>query len=198
MNDIYILNNLNTDEQNECKIEEYEKIIKTTPNIFKLHNKQQIIMNNYKETNILNKDLILNNIYSTDDEIYSQIYRQIDNPYQKRLNIILLLLKSDIPIPLIDMTEIIRFFNWLSPLNNEFNLSSKNWSFKTIKYGNKEKFLLQNSISKKDMGKTFYSNYIDLIKKKLTDSKVIYFYFEFKSKRFNKVKDIIWAFDKCR
>ena len=178
---------------NQVNEEKYE--INHKPKKFKLLNKQKIIMNNYKETKILNKDLILNNIYTTDDETYSQIYRQINDPYQKRLNTIYLLLKSDLIIPLTNMVEIIRFFNWLSPLNNEYNFSSKDWAFKTVKYGNKEKFLLQNSISKQDMGKTFYSNYIDLIKKKLSDTNVLYYYFEFKSKRFNKIKDLIWAFN---
>lgn len=160
-----------------------------------LANRQQIIMNNCKETRILNNELILNNIYSTDDEMYSQIYKQILNPYQKRLNTMYLLLKSDLVIPMLTITDIIRFFNWLTPLNNEFNMSSKDWAYKKIKYGNKQKFLLQNSISKQDMGKTFYSNYIDLVKNKLTLGNVNFYYFEFKSKRFNKVKDIIWAFD---
>lgn len=160
-----------------------------------LANRQQIIMNNCKETRILNNELILNNIYSTDDEMYSQIYKQILNPYQKRLNTMYLLLKSDLVIPMPTITDIIRFFNWLTPLNNEFNMSSKDWAYKKIKYGNKQKFLLQNSISKQDMGKTFYSNYIDLVKNKLTLGNVNFYYFEFKSKRFNKVKDIIWAFD---
>lgn len=185
------INNLNQVE--ECNNNNIQKTQK--PKKMKLLNRQQIIMNNYKETFITNNQLILNNIYSTDDEIYSQIYKQISNPYQKRLNTIGLLLKSDLKIPMVNMTDIIRFFNWLSPLNNEFNMGSKDWVWKKIKYGNKEKFLLQNSISKQDMGRTFYSNYIDLVKSKLALAGINFCYFEFKSKRFNKVKDIIWAFD---
>lgn len=182
----------------ETKFEETksDKILnKPKNNKFILVNKQKIIMNNYKETHILNKELILNNLYSTDDEIYSQIYKQLLNPYQKRLNTIQLILKSNLKIPMSNMTDIICFFNWLSPFNNEYNMSSKNWAWKKIKYGNKEKLLLQNSISKQDMGRTFYLNYIDLVKSKLSLSGVNYCYFEFKSKRFNKVKDIIWSFN---
>lgn len=164
-------------------------------NKLKLFNRQKIIMNNFKESKILNEKLILDNIYSTDDEIYSQIYSLIYNPYQKKLNTINLLLKSNLKLPISNMFDILKFFNWLSPLNNEFNMGSKDWAFKKIKYGNKHKFLLQNSISKQDMGRTFYSNYIDLIKNKLSQSNVKYCYFEFKSKRFTKIKDIIWAFD---
>lgn len=185
------INNLNQLEK--CNNNDTKKTQK--PKKIKLLNRQQIIMNNYKETFITNNQLILNNIYSTDDEIYSQIYKQIYNPYQKRLNTIGLLLKSNLKIPMANMTDIIRFFNWLSPLNNEFNMGSKDWAWKKIKYGNKEKFLLQNSISKQDMCQTFYSNYIDLVKAKLALACVEFCYFEFKSKRFNKVKDIIWAFD---
>jgi hypothetical protein len=173
----------------------YQSVNETKKNKFMLEDKQKIIMNNFKETKLLNTQLILNNVYSTDIEIYSQIYSQIDNPYQKRLNTINLLLKSDLLIPMDNFMDVKKFFNWLSPLNNEFNFSSKDWTFKTIKYGNREKILLQNSISKQDMGRNFYSNYIDLIKKKLSQSNVNYVYFEFKSKRFNKIKDIIWAFD---
>ncbi len=169
--------------------------IKCNNNKFTLDSKQKIMMNNYKKSEIINKELILKNIYSTDDEIYSQIYKLIDNPYQKKLNTVNLLLKSDLVIPMNNSMDIIKFFNWLSPLNNEFNMGSKDWNLKKIKYGNKEKILLHNSISKQDVGRNFYFNYIDLIKKKLSQSNVNYVYFEFKSKRFNKVKDIIWAFD---
>ncbi len=193
---------INESQIDESKIDNVENnsqdkisVIKQQ-NKLKLFNKQKLIMNNYKETKLLNKDLVLNNIYSCDDDVYQQIYNQIDNPYQKRLNIINLLLKSDLLIPMKNYVDIIRFFNWLSPFNNEYNMGSKDWAIKTIRYGNKEKILLQNSISKSDMGKSFYSNYIDPVKLKLSQSNVPYCYFEFKSKRFNKVKDIIWAFDK--
>lgn len=169
-------------------------IIETKTNkLFKLENKQKIMMNNYKQTNISNPEFILKNIYSTDDEIYNQIYKQLDNQYQKKLNIMIMILKSNLIIPLNDQNQIINFFNWMSPLNLEFNMGSKDWAVKKIKYGDKEKFLLQNSISKKDIGKNFYSNYIDLIKNKLNLANVDYLYFEFKSKRFNKIKDIIWV-----
>jgi hypothetical protein len=187
-------NKTNESKIDESKIDESKiKDINLYKNV--LLNKQKIIMNNYTETKLLNKDLILNNIYSNDDDIYQQIYNKIDNPYQKRLNIISLLLKSDLVIPMNNCIDIIKFFNWLSPFNNEYKLSSKDWAIKKIKYGNKEKILLQNSISKKDIGNSFYCNYIDLIKKKLLLSSIKYYYFEFKSKRFNKVKDIIWVFD---
>ena len=157
---------------NESCNEEHDMRFKKSS--FILISKQKTFMNNYKETKILNEDLILNNIYSTDDEVYFQIYKHIDNPYQKRLNTINLLLNSNLVIPMNNSLDIIKFFNWLSPFNNEYNLSSKDWAIKNIRYGNREKILLQNSISKKDMNKIFYSNYIDLVKKKILLSKVQY------------------------
>lgn len=161
----------------------------------KLSNRQFIMMNNYNKNIITNKDFIIKNIYSNDDYIFEKIYNYIKNPYQKKINLINMILNSDLIIPLKTKYDIIKFFNWLSILNNEFNMSSYKWNYKEIKYGNKEKFLLQNSISKNNIGKNFYLNYIDLIKKKLTESNVNFCYFEFKSKRFNKIKDIIWSFD---
>lgn len=212
MEQIYLkinnLNNNNFENNNdvcESKIRESEaeeknlnshlKVNLNKKKSFLLENRQKVIMNNYKETHFLNSKFVLDNIYSTDDEIYSQIYSQLINPYQKKLNTIIMLLKSELVIPINNSNDLIKFFNWLSPLNIEHNMSSKDWEIKKIKYGNKQKLLLQNSISKQDIGRSFYSNYIDLIKNKLNLANVNYLYFEFKSKRFNKVKDIIWAFD---
>ncbi len=163
----------------------------------KFVNRQKIVMNNDKQYDFKNIDFVLDNLYNLDDsDILESIYKHIDNYYQKKINIINMILNSELIIPMKNYQNIIKFFNWLSPLNNEFNLSSKDWNIKTIKYGNREKILLQNSISKSDMSRQFYKNYINLIKKKITASGLKYNYFEFKSKRFNKIKDIIWVFDK--
>jgi hypothetical protein len=168
-----------------------------SPQISRLVHRQKITMNNHKIYEFSNKEFILNNLYNLDDtDISESIYRHINNPYQKKINLINMILDSELSIPMSNYQDIIKFFNWLSPLNNEYNLSSKDWNIKTIKYGNKEKILLQNSISKSDISRQFYKNYIDLIKKKIKTSGLKYNYFEFKSKRFNKIKDIIWVFDK--
>lgn len=159
-------------------------------------NRQRIMMSNYKKSYIINSDFITNNIFSTDEDINNKIYNFIENPYQKKINLILLILNSDVVIPLKNNNDVIKFFNWISPLNIEYNLSSKDWNQKTIKYGNKEKILLQNSISKYDLDNYFKISYINKIKKILSDSKIKYSYFEFKSKRFTKIKDIIWVIDK--
>lgn len=166
--------------------------------VSKIINRQEIYMNNYKKSHIKDEKFILDNLYSNDENIIGSIYSSISNPYQKKLNLIYLILKSDIKFNFTHYHDIILFFNWLSPLNIEFNMSSKDWNRKTIRYGNKEKILLQNSISKKDNGHNFYQNYIDLIKKVLTNGKIKYYYFEFKSKRFTKIIDIIWVFEKIK
>ena len=161
----------------------------------RLLNRQKIMMNNYKKSHITNENFIINNIFTNDQDVNDQIYNLIENPYQKKINLIYMILNSDLIIPFNNITDVIKFFNWLSPLNIEHNMSSKNWNQKIIKYGNKKKILLQNSIAKSDIDKHFNNTYIGVVKKVLTKSKVSYNYFEFKSKRFNKIKDIVWAFD---
>ena len=162
----------------------------------KLANKQYIYMNNYKKSKILNKKFIIDNIFSNDSDIENKIYNLIQNPYQKKLNLINLFLDSDLALPTNNYLDIIVFFNWLNPLTIEYKMGSGSWNIKTVKYSNKEKILLQNSIGKVDTNENFYLQYIGKIKKILTNSKIKYYYFEFKSKRFNKIKDIIWVFDK--
>ena len=124
------------------------------------------------------------------------MYNLIYNPYQKKLNLINLILDSEQHFPLDNYLDIIKFFNWLNPLTIEYKMASSSWNIKSVKYGNREKILLQNSISKVDLNDNFCSGYINKIKKVLTNSGNKYYYFEFKSKRFNKIKDIIWVFDK--
>jgi hypothetical protein len=152
-------------------------------------------MNNNKSVRLKNKDFILENLFSNDDDVYKKIYDLIDNPYQKKINIINMLLDSDIKLNLNKHTDIIKFFNWLSPLNIENNLSSLKWNVKKIQYANRKKILLQNSILKSNSSNLEYLNYISKIKKILNNSGVKYHYFEYKSKRFTKIKDIILVFN---
>jgi len=182
----HIENNYNLLNQNQNPNRISKKII----------NRQHILMNNYKKSFIKNSDFIWDNIFTCDDTIENKIYNLIVNPYQKKLNLINLILNSDISFPISNCKDIIMFFNWICPLNIEYKMGSNEWNYSSVKYGNKEKILVQNSISKMDMNDNFYSNYIKKIKNILSNSKIKYNYFEFKSKRFNKIKDIIWVFDK--
>jgi hypothetical protein len=162
----------------------------------KLVNRQYIYSNNYKKSIISNKKFIVDNIFSNDIDIENKIYNLIYNPYQKKLNLINLILDSELDFKFDNYLDIIKFFNWLYPLTIEYKMASGCWNVKSVKYANKEKILLQNSISKVDMTDNFSLDYIDKIKKTLYNSGIKYYYFEFKTKRFNKIKDIIWVFDK--
>lgn len=182
--------------QEEKKSYDLDLNHKITKKICNLINKQYIYSNNYKKSNIINENFIRENIFSLDFDINNKIYNMIDNPYQKKLNLINLIFDSDLKFSLNNFLDIIKLFNWIYPLTIEYKFASGNWNLKTIKFGNIEKILLQNSISKIDSDEKFYLSYINKIKKILSNSNVKYYYFEFKSKRFNKIKDIIWIFDK--
>ena len=162
----------------------------------KLINKQYIYCNNYKKSKILNHNFINKNIFSTDIFIQNKIYNLIDNPYQKKLNLINLILQSDLNLDFKNYLDLIKFFNWLYPLTIEYNMASGFWIFKSVKFNNSYKILLQNSISRINLTEDFYFNYINKIKNIISNCKIKYYYFEFKCKRFNKTKDIIWVFDK--
>ena len=181
----------------EENFNDFNNFQNTSPKIpSKIVNKQYIYSNNYKKSKILNEKFIVDNIFSNDSDIENKMYNLITNPYQKKLNLINLVLDSDFDLRLKNYLEIIKFFNWIYPLTIEYNMASGSWNMKTVKYGNREKILLQNSISKLDLNENFYLKYINKIKKVLSNSGIKYYYFEFKSKRFNKIKDIIWAFNK--
>lgn len=186
-------------DDNKCEQKEIEHM-QNKINVVKneLINKQKIYLGNYKKSYIKkeNEKFISGNLFISDEFIENKIYSLISNPYQKKLNLINLIIDSNLNLGLKTYLDIIKFFSWLNPLTIEFGFASGKYNIRTIKYANREKVLLQNSISKIDHNEYFVSNYINKIKKILTKSGIKYYYFEFKSKRFNKIKDIIWVFDK--
>jgi len=170
----------------------------------KLFNTQEIIMNNNVDKKCYNMDFIWNNINTSDSEIINKMVSLLTNPYQQKLNLIYSLLYSNNSIPIKCYKDIINFFNFISPLNNEFLMGSYNWNIKLINVNNNEnnkknkknkKLFIQNSINKIDSGNLFYNKYINPIKKILDNSNVKFSYFEFKCNRFYKSKDIVWVFD---
>ena len=160
-----------------------------------LINIQKINLNNYTKSNISNINYIWNNINTTDEFIINSLYNHINNIYQKKINIINFLLNSFTPLPINSFKDLIHFFSILSPLNIEYFMSSREWNRKVIDNTEHYKIFFQNSISKHDCKKLTYINYIDKIKKTLNNANIKYNYFEFKSKRYNKSKDIIFVFD---
>ncbi len=154
---------------------------------------QKVLMNNHidsSKSNISNQ-LIWDNIGSSDIEILTRISNKISNPYLIKLNFIVNILNLDIPLPIESSKDIIKLFNSLSPLNIEYNLGSNIFNKKIVQ----NKMFLQNSISKKEASDIFYLKYINKVKNLLIKSGIEFDYFEFKSKRFNKTKDIIWVFN---
>ncbi len=108
-----------------------------------------------------------------------------------KINLINYLLKSNEKIFFNNHLDIIKLFEMLGFYNSLYNLASNSWNYKI----ENSKLFFQNSISKQDATSSFYHNYINLIKKKLLESDIDFNYFEFRLKRFNKTKDIIFVFD---
>lgn len=156
-------------------------------------NLQKILMNNYIDSSTIkvNNQLIWDNIDSSDIEILSRISNKISCPYSVKLNFIQNILNLEQSLPIKEIKDIIKLFNALSPLNIEYNLGSNIFNKKIVK----NKLFLQNSISKKEASDIFYIKYINKVKNLLIKSGIEFDYFEFKSKRFNKTKDIIWVFN---
>ncbi len=156
-------------------------------------NLQKILMNNHTipSTIYINNQLIWDNIDSSDIDILTRISNKISSPYLVKLNFIINILNLDEGLPLESPKDIIKLFNSLSPLNIEYNLGSNVFNKKIVQ----NKLFLQNSISKKEASDIFYVKYINKVKNLLVKSGIEFDYFEFKSKRFNKTKDIIWVFN---
>jgi hypothetical protein len=133
------------------------------------------------------------NIDSLDENILKELNNLFIDSKIIKNNLVSFLLKSDsdTSIPISDSNDLVKFYKLFDQLNIQYNLATDTWNTQIID----SKIFFQNSISKKDSTNTFYENYINLIKKKLIDSKIEFNYFEFRLKRFNKTKDIIFVFD---
>lgn len=161
-------------------------------------NEHIITMNNSKLSLTTHMTINIQDVTLSNDNWIDLITSRINNPYQKKLNFINLVLNSNVlklcnePTKICD--ELKYFFRWLSPLNNEFLMGSFAWNYKLIDTPNK-KIIFQNSISKTDINDYFYKNYIHLIEQVLKNSNIPYLYLEFKSKRFNKIIDVLFVCD---
>lgn len=161
-------------------------------------NLQSIELGKCSHSVINDSTLLWNNINSNDENIINHMYNLIDNTYQKKINLISMFLKSNFSIPKDTSnisTSIIKFFNTISVLSPEFTLGEREWVHKFVKNNEQNKLFIHNSISKKNKASNFYNNLINPIKKILLNSSIKYYYYEYKSKRFNKTTDIIFVFD---
>jgi hypothetical protein len=156
------------------------------------NSKQSIIMNNqYEKSNPVYNKLIWDTIHLGDSELIKNINSKISDTYHAKINLINNLLYSTKPLPMSNSNDIIKFFNILSPLNNEYNLGSFTWD-----YILHDKLLIfQNSILKSDYNKYILNKYINPIKNILIISGFKVNLFQFKSKRFNKTIDLIFVIE---
>ena len=159
----------------------------------RLINLQSIIMNNViTYNNNIDPNYILNNLGNIDEGLIKTMNSKIMSVYSAKINLINYVLNSKETIINNNISEIKKFFNFISPLNNEYSLDSYEWDFKLVD----NLLLVQNSIPKILADKTciFYLNYITKIKNVLNNSDLEYKYHEFKTARFYKNLDIIFSF----
>jgi hypothetical protein len=174
---------------NTEQLDKEEKIKK----IKKLVNLQSIKMNNViSYNNNIDPNYVLNNLVATDEDLIKTMNSKIMSVYSAKINLINYVLNSKETIINDNITEIKKFFKFISPLNNEYSLDSYEWNFKFVN----NLLLVQNSIPKILADKTciFYLNYITKIKNVLNNSDLEYKYHEYKTARFYKKLDIIFSF----
>lgn len=140
---------------------------------------------------VLDINQLWENINTQDSNLIKKLNDSFIDTSIMKINLTNYLLKSEGAIKFTDSADIIKLFDLLKHYNNLYNLASESWNWKI----SDSKLFVQNSISKQDAVSSFYSRYIGLIKKKLIESNVNFNYFEFRLKRFNKTKDIIFVFD---
>ncbi len=167
----------------------HKSVPKNNYSVFKVDNTN--IQNPNKNLTQSDKLFMWDNLESNNIETIKKINDMITTPEQLKLNIIYSVLDLGCDFPIKSSDDLIKLFNFVSPLNHEFRLGSKSFNYKI----QSNKLYLQNSISKMDSTDIFYSKYINKLKNILNNSGVKYFYFEFRSKRFVKTKDIIFVFE---
>jgi len=178
-----------------------EELVKSTGGVYKkFMNKRKLAQNNNKHyKNVIDPNLIFTNVCYGDGagDTLTLLYNKIVNPYEIKINLLKYVIQNpDFKIEP-NIKNVKDFFNTLNPLNIEFLMGSYNWSYKCINNNGKELLLIQNSLLKKNVYNTpnVYDDYIELIKKVLSRSGVIFSYHEFRTKRFYKRVDAIFIID---
>lgn len=153
---------------------------------------QKIKMNNtYTRSNPNINDLIWNSIETADENLINSLNTKLFDTYRAKLNLLYNLLYSQQPLPIKDKKSITKFFNIIAPLNNEFNMGSYSWNFKSIE----KKLYVQNSITKVDLTDYLKEHYLNPIKKIFTLSGIKFDYYQINSNRYYKSIDIIFVFN---
>jgi hypothetical protein len=153
---------------------------------------QKIKMNNFYNKSNSNLNLVIwDSIETADENLIHSLNTKLFDTYRAKLNLLYNLLYSNQPLPITDHKSIIKFFNIIAPLNNEFNMGSYAWNFKL----DNGKLYVQNSITKFDLNDYLKENYLNPIKSILELSKINHDYYEFKSNRYYKSIDIVFVFE---
>ena len=148
---------------------------------------QKIKMNNFYDKSKSNvNELIWNSIETADETLIHSLNTKIFDTYHAKLNLLYNLLYSTEPLPIKDKKSIIKFFNVIAPLNNEFNMGSHSWNFKI----SEKRLFVQNSITKIDLNDYLKVHYLNPIKSVLKISGIEFDYYQFKSNRFYRTKNI--------
>ncbi len=179
--------NTNVTENNEIIIDN-EKLLKEK---FK-DNYQKITMNNsYSRSKPEYNKLIWDNIETADDSMIRYLNNKIVGTYRLKLNLIYNILYSFEGLPIRYKKDVLKLFNIFAPLSNEFNLGSYRWSHKIVD----NRLYIQNSVLKIDFDDHFRSYFLNPIKRLLRLSGVDFKYYHFKSTRYNRNIDLVFAFD---
>jgi len=94
-------------------------------------NFQSIKMNNViTYNNNIDPNYVLNNLGSTDEDLIKTMNSKIMSVYSAKINLINYVLNSKETIINNNLSEIKKFFKFISPLNNEYSLDSYEWDFK--------------------------------------------------------------------
>ena len=155
-----------------------------------INNLQSIKMNNViTYNNNIDPNYILNKIDVFDEELIKNMNSKIISTYGAKINLINYVLNNNDTLIKSNISEIKKFFIFINPLNNEFNMGSYEWDFKIVN----NLLLIYNSIPKILAIDNFYDNFINKIKNIFNNSKIEYKYHEYKTARFYKNLDILFS-----
>jgi hypothetical protein len=155
-------------------------------------NMQHIKLNNqYNKSLSIYNNLIWENMETADDTMINFLHSKIHDSYHKKIHILYNFINSTEKMPIESYKDVIKFYNIISPLNNEFNFSSFNWNHEIIN----KKLYIQNSLLKANLNDLVKSSFLNPIKNILKISGLNFKYYEFKSRRYNHNVDIVFVFD---
>ena len=153
---------------------------------------QKLRMNNFYDRSVSKYNgLIWENIETADDAMVDYLNNKIFDTYRKRLNILNNMLYSTQGLPIKTRADVKKFFNIITPLNNEHNLGTYNWTFKDVE----KRLYIHNSLLKVDLNFNFKVYFLNPIKRVLKLSGVNFKYYEFKSMRYYRSVDVVFVVD---